>query len=117
MERRRGVGDGGTVVVVVLVGLVMVLANGVNGQKIYSCFGGCYNECFMSSSSKTGSERLACYYLCLNGCVPRSPSDFEYYCQIGCSFKLCIPFSFGTLSLSLSLIHTHTHTLREEIKN
>ncbi|KAK6119459.1 hypothetical protein DH2020_046796 [Rehmannia glutinosa] len=63
---------------------------------------GCYNECFLRSK-KTRPERLACYYQCLNTCVPRSAADYRYYCQIGCSLELCIPFS------SVSTKHLYFH--------
>ncbi|KAL8063436.1 hypothetical protein ABFX02_01G026200 [Erythranthe guttata] len=79
-------------VVAVLVFLSILAMNGVNAQ-IYTCWGGCYNECFLRSE-KTGPERLACYFQCINSCVPNSPADFTNYCQIGCSLTLCSLFSF-----------------------
>ncbi|KAI3468269.1 hypothetical protein Pfo_024932 [Paulownia fortunei] len=90
MERRISGGAGGVVAVMVA---MMMLANCVNAQ-IYTCWGGCYNECILRSS-KTRPERLACYYQCLNSCLPPSAADYQNYCQIGCSLELCIPVSYG----------------------
>ncbi|KAK4420021.1 hypothetical protein Salat_2415000 [Sesamum alatum] len=89
MARRRiGAGGGGVVVVMVA---VVVLAICVNAQ-VYTCWGGCYNKCFLRSNG-TGQEMLACYYQCFNSCPRRSPADSPYYCQIGCYIELCGPDS------------------------
>ncbi|KAI3468268.1 hypothetical protein Pfo_024931 [Paulownia fortunei] len=85
MERRMKAGAGSILAVLV----VLVFANGVQAQNTYACWGGCYNKCF-TRTGRTKPERLACEYQCLNSCVPHSAADFKYYCQIGCSLKLCI---------------------------
>ncbi|KAL6533892.1 hypothetical protein OROHE_013725 [Orobanche hederae] len=64
-------------------------------NNMYECWGGCYNNCFIrSGSTTTQADSLACDYNCLTSCIPHSASDFNYYCQIGCSLKLCIPVSY-----------------------
>ncbi|KAL2517655.1 Uncharacterized protein Adt_13902 [Abeliophyllum distichum] len=93
MERRGG-SSGGTLAILV----VLMVANCVSGQSIYACWGGCYNQCFLSSGG-VQAERIPCYYLCLNSCVPRSDSDNQYYCQIGCSLELCVPVSYDGASM------------------
>lgn len=83
----------------------VICANGVNPQSPYACWGGCYNKCFLGAAMAQ-SERLACGYLCLDTCIPRTATaaDYKYYCHLGCYLKRCIPVSFGTFSLlSLSL--------------
>ncbi|KZV31640.1 hypothetical protein F511_00444 [Dorcoceras hygrometricum] len=57
-------------------------------DKMYSCSGGCYNQCYPSVENQ--SEKFSCYYKCLDGCIPRTAADFQYYCQLGCYLKLCI---------------------------
>lgn len=87
MERK-----GGSMVAILMVAMV---ANCVSGQSLYACWGGCYNQCFLSSGG-VQPQRFPCYYQCLNSCVPRSAADNQYYCQIGCSLELCNPASYGT---------------------
>ncbi|CAK9166614.1 unnamed protein product [Ilex paraguariensis] len=82
--------------------VVLVLAKNVTAQPagdgVYACWGGCYNECILRTG-KDPSQRLPCYGSCLGQCVPQSPSDYQYYCQIGCSFESCILFSYDGASL------------------
>ncbi|KAK6119460.1 hypothetical protein DH2020_001975 [Rehmannia glutinosa] len=93
MERKIKGGAGSIIL------MVLVLANiGVHAQNTYACWGGCYNNCFINTK-RTQTESLACDYQCLNSCIPHSAADFKYYCQIGCSLKLCIPVSYDSARL------------------
>ncbi|KAL8537121.1 hypothetical protein ACS0TY_012340 [Phlomoides rotata] len=94
MAMGRRMSGGGGVVVVVLVVMAVVLTNAQSAQQIYQCWGGCYNVCFVKSS-KSAAERFACYYQCLPGCVPRSPSNYQYFCQIGCALEQCRPIPYN----------------------
>lgn len=90
MERSINSRTGGVVVIF----LILVLASSaVTSDRIYSCWGGCYNQCYPNVQNQ--SEKFPCYYKCLNGCFPPTAADFQYYCQIGCSLKRCIPVSSG----------------------
>ncbi|GFP80304.1 hypothetical protein PHJA_000173800 [Phtheirospermum japonicum] len=86
MEKRVG----GILAVVVVV--AAAAANCSVQAQIYSCWGGCYNECFLRSN-ETRTDSFACYYECLNSCVPRTPADYQYYCQIGCNLEQCTQFT------------------------
>ncbi|KAL0323874.1 UNVERIFIED_CONTAM: hypothetical protein Scaly_2354500 [Sesamum calycinum] len=87
----RKIGAGGGRVVAVVVAMVVVLAISVNAQ-LYTCWGGCYNVCFLRSNG-TRPVGLPCYYQCLNSCNRGSPADSQYYCQIGCAMERCVPVS------------------------
>ncbi|KAL6501944.1 hypothetical protein OROGR_027077 [Orobanche gracilis] len=94
METRNNVGYYYFMILVILVSSTYY---GVHAQNsMYECWGGCYNNCFIrNGSSTTQADSLACDYNCLTTCIPHSAADFNYYCQIGCSLKLCIPVSYG----------------------
>ncbi|XP_051137729.1 uncharacterized protein LOC127255966 [Andrographis paniculata] len=93
MERRRRTPISGAVAVILVASIILSNCAAVNAQR-YTCWGGCYNNCFLRSN-KTRPEMLSCYYQCLNKCVPRSPADYQYYCRIGCSLELCAPAANG----------------------
>ncbi|XP_059318663.1 uncharacterized protein LOC132069278 [Lycium ferocissimum] len=70
----------------------------VTTPKIYSCWGGCYNNCFLL---KKTDDTYQCYFNCLNKCTASSsptssssPFDFESICKGGCYLEICIPLSF-----------------------
>ncbi|KAL2525512.1 Uncharacterized protein Adt_10566 [Abeliophyllum distichum] len=71
----------------------LMLTSVVVAPDIYGCWGGCFNECFIGSH-KIPSKSFACHLKCLDSCVPRSATDYQYYCQIGCSLKRCIFVSY-----------------------
>uniref|UniRef100_A0A5B7AB73 Uncharacterized protein n=1 Tax=Davidia involucrata TaxID=16924 RepID=A0A5B7AB73_DAVIN len=77
--------------VMVVLMVVMLAQHATAG--IYACWGGCYNDCILKNG-KTPSERLPCYSQCLRNCTPRSPSDYQYYCQLGCSLQFCTRFAY-----------------------
>ncbi|KAL8063435.1 hypothetical protein ABFX02_01G026100 [Erythranthe guttata] len=92
--------NGGECIVIIFMAVLVLLTNGVHGKSTYACWGGCYNECFLKTGLvKTQSNALSCDYQCLNNCVPRSASDFMYYCEIGCSLKRCIPVAYDGAKL------------------
>ncbi|XAR69327.1 hypothetical protein NMG60_11000867 [Bertholletia excelsa] len=67
-----------------------VVAHEASAQGMYACWGGCYNQCILGSGNNP-SERLPCYWSCLGTCIsrPSGQSDYQYYCQLGCSLQLC----------------------------
>ncbi|CAA2986954.1 uncharacterized protein LOC111375880 [Olea europaea var. sylvestris] len=81
-------------VMAVMVVVVVVVAIGVNGQSIYACWGGCYNECFLGNGT-SGSQRYPCYLKCVNTCMPRTTADYERFCAVGCSLQICVPPTGG----------------------
>ncbi|KAL1552450.1 hypothetical protein AAHA92_13245 [Salvia divinorum] len=75
---------------VVVFSILVVLGTGVDAQRLYGCWGGCYNKCFIDGrNTMTKSQKLACEYSCLNTCIPSTPTDYAYYCRRGCSLKRC----------------------------
>ncbi|CAK9136565.1 unnamed protein product [Ilex paraguariensis] len=72
---RNGVRLGAVMVTLV----VFMLAQNVTAEPvkgIYTCWGGCYNQCVLQT--KTPSQRWPCYSKCLSNCIPRSPSDYRW---------------------------------------
>lgn len=72
----------------------------VSRAKIYSCWGGCYNDCFLlqKSSDNNSTKTSQCYYNCLNNCTSStstSTSDYEGFCKGACFLMICLPLSFG----------------------
>ncbi|EPS58607.1 hypothetical protein M569_16206 [Genlisea aurea] len=77
---------GGGVTAILLA--VVAMAAGIEAQR-YTCWGGCYNVC-IGGNNNNNPEGLSCYYRCLSRqCIPRTATDFEYYCQVGCSLQTC----------------------------
>ncbi|KAI3700271.1 hypothetical protein L2E82_44893 [Cichorium intybus] len=57
-----------------LVVLMLMVQQGSAG--LYSCWGGCLNECFLLSSKKIG-ERFPCYVNCLAKCFSQPPGQAD----------------------------------------
>ncbi|KAL6985368.1 hypothetical protein U1Q18_018744 [Sarracenia purpurea var. burkii] len=82
---------GANVVVIVgflVIGLVAqaaIAAPQVLGSP-YSCWGGCLNQCVLERT-------VPCYGSCLSSCFAHPASDYQYYCQLGCSIQQCLRFS------------------------
>lgn len=51
--------------------IVVLLAQRGNAG-VYSCWGGCLNQCVLLDEKKTDA-RIPCYWDCLNKCFPQSP--------------------------------------------
>ncbi|CAN4076577.1 unnamed protein product [Withania somnifera] len=75
----------------------------VSTTKIYGCWGGCYNNCFLLQKPDNDSAKTyQCYFSCLNNCTSStlatsstsSPIDFDSFCKGGCYLMTCIPLSF-----------------------
>ncbi|KAM3378820.1 hypothetical protein P3S68_011233 [Capsicum galapagoense] len=80
--------------VTVLIVLTTVLGKQmyiVNGDSPYACWGGCYNKCILLNMRARVQQTNPCYLRCLSKCIPRSTSEYQDYCSIGCSLELCIP--------------------------
>lgn len=71
--------------------------------KIYGCWGGCYNNCFLLQKSSDNNKTYQCYFSCLNNCTSTTPTsstsssplDFGSFCKGGCFLMICLPLSFG----------------------
>ncbi|CAN4127852.1 unnamed protein product [Withania somnifera] len=63
----------------------------VDADNPYACWGGCYNQCILSNMQASAPGLNPCYVQCLSKCIPRSASEYQNYCSIGCSLELCIP--------------------------
>lgn len=68
----------------------------VTSSKMYSCWGGCYNNCFLLQKNDDSAQSFQCYFNCLNNCTTSSSAlDFQSVCRGGCYLEMCIPLSFG----------------------
>ncbi|KAG5540606.1 hypothetical protein RHGRI_020729 [Rhododendron griersonianum] len=81
--------------------MIVLLESAKQGTSLgpaYACWGGCYNGCILQNGKylQNDDQKLPCYWKCLGSCISHSGSDYHYYCQLGCSLKLCTMFSFGT---------------------
>ncbi|XP_059275168.1 uncharacterized protein LOC132029814 [Lycium ferocissimum] len=67
----------------------------VDADNPYACWGGCYNQCILLNVQGSVPGRNPCYLQCLSKCIPRTASDYQNYCKIGCSMEICIPTRSG----------------------
>lgn len=100
-SRSRKYNWGLNLVIALFLSLLMLTHN-VNGQgnNLYTCWGGCYNKCFLLSPG--GADQYPCYFSCLSQCTyTQSLESYQYYCQIGCSATRCIPLRGSSSSGNL----------------
>lgn len=96
-------GKGAKVMFVMVIMMVMLAPRAAAG--IYTCWGGCYNQCVIQIGHSQ-IPNVPCTWKCLKGCVPSLGSVSSNFCFLGCSMDRCIQFSGGKNPLILcKMIH------------